>query len=75
MGDNWTVMCGSGSWKRGEDVRFYHDETKAYLAASGKLKFGDPIPDQLQVSGSSWKNGNTIWRTNEGFYLAPPTSK
>lgn len=77
--DNWVLDCVSRSngqeWKRFEHVRFKHKERGNYLAANGGLKFGDPIPKQLQVSASSRKNANAVWKTNEGFYLAPPKPK
>lgn len=79
IADNWVLDCVSRSkgqeWKRFEHVRFKHEERGTYLAANSGLKFGDPIPKQLQVSASSRKNANTMWKTNEGFYFAPPKPK
>lgn len=71
--DNWVVECvsGKGDWKRFEQVRFRHEERGAYLSASSSLRFGDPIPNQLQVSAAGRRSSNAIWRTNEGFFLAP----
>lgn len=76
-GDNWQVECvkGNGEWQRGADVRFRHTVSGYYLASHPSLRFGDPIPGQLQVSAASRKGSNTVWRTSEGFYLAPPRNK
>lgn len=73
IADNWVLECvsGKGDWKRFEHVRFKHEERGTYLSTSTNLKFNDPIPNQLQVSGSSRRNSNTVWKTNEGFYLSP----
>lgn len=72
-GDDWLVECigRTEEWQRGADIRLRHAVTGTYLSASSSLRFSDPIPNQLQVSGSTRRNANTIWRTNEGFYLAP----
>lgn len=73
VADNWVLECvsGKGDWKRFDQVRFKHEEMGSYLSASTRLKFGNPIPDHLQISGAKRKNANTLWKTNEGFYLAP----
>lgn len=76
--DNWVVDCltrNSVQWVRFEQVRFRHQETGRWLAADSRLKFREPIPGQLQISASSRKNSNTVWKTNEGFYYAPPKAK
>ncbi|CDF41172.1 unnamed protein product [Chondrus crispus] len=76
--DNWVLECvarGAAQWKRFEHVRFKHQEGGKWLAADARLKFREPIPGQLQVSGSSRQNANTVWKTNEGFYFAPPKPK
>lgn len=77
VADNWVVECvsGKGEWKRFERVRLRHEERGTYLSASSGLRFGDPIPNQLQVSAAGRRSSNTIWRTNEGFFLAPPKAK
>lgn len=76
-GDNWTIECtsGTGPWKRGKNVRLRHVDTGTLLASSGHIKFSQVIPDQQQVSTSTWKNANTLWKTSEGFYIAPTTEK
>lgn len=76
-GDNWTIECttGSGPWKRGANVRLRHVDTGTLLSSNSNLKFRQPIPDQQQVSASSWKKTNTLWKTGEGFYIAPPSAK
>lgn len=75
-GDNWIVDCTTkGSWKRFEEIRLHHADTDTYLTSSTKLKFGHPIEDQLQVSSAGRKNKQSLWKTNEGFYLAPPRAK
>lgn len=73
VADNWIVDCvsGKGEWKRFEQVRLKHKERGTYLSASSNLRYGDPIPNQLQVSAAGRRSSNTVWRTNEGFFLAP----
>lgn len=73
VADNWKVECESRtkSWQRGDQIRFVHLETGKYLASYRNLIFNDPIPQQLQVSATSKRNANTLWKTDEGLYLAP----
>lgn len=72
-GDNWVLECSNakGPWKRDEDIRFRHIDTGYYLSSNPSLKFDHPIPGQQQVSSCSRKNANTVWKANEGFYIAP----
>lgn len=71
--DDWTLQCvgKQKEWTRFKDVRLVHKDTGNYLTSSVSNKYSEPIPGQLQVSAGSRKNGNTVWRTNEGFYIAP----
>lgn len=73
VADNWKVECESRKerWQRGDQVRFVHSETGRYLASYKKLVFNDPIPQQLQVSATNKRNSDCLWKTDEGFYLAP----
>lgn len=75
VADNWVLECVSGGkdgeWQRFEQVRLKHEERGHYLSANPGLKYGDPIPNQLHVSAATRRNSNTVWKTNEGFYIAP----
>lgn len=73
QGDNWVVDCvgREKEWGRFKDIRLMHEQDKTYMTATSKLQYGDPIPNQLHVSAGSRKTGNTIWRTNEGYFVAP----
>lgn len=77
QGDDWVVECARGKshWGRKDEVRFLHSETAKYLSSSDGLMFNDPIPQQLQVSASSRRNANTVWKTDEGFYMVPENKK
>lgn len=76
VADNWVLECveSSGDWKRFEKVRLKHEERGTFLSANANLKFGQPIPGQLQISSARRKNANTVWKTNEGFYIGPVKS-
>lgn len=73
VADNWKVECESRkkNWQRGDQVRFAHVETGKYLACYQNLVFNNPIPQQLQVSATNKRSSTTLWKTDEGFYLAP----
>lgn len=74
IADNWVVECVARKqtvWKRFEQIRLQHEDSSKYLVANKGLTYGDPIPNQLHVSCASRKNANAVWKTNEGFYLAP----
>lgn len=73
VADNWKLECarGKSEWGRADEIRLSHVETGNYLSSNAAHKFSDPIPQQLQVSGSSRRNSNTAWKTDEGFFLAP----
>lgn len=80
VSDNWRLECegrskDGDSWIRGKDVRLKHEESGRYLAADKNLMFNNPIPNQLQVSSNTRRNANTVWKTDEGFYLAPTDAK
>ena len=54
-GDVWSVICEGDFWNRDGKVRFKHQDTGVYLAASGHA-FGRPISGQvghLQIKESS----------------------
>lgn len=73
IADNWKLECARGKkeWGRVDEIRLMHQETGNYLSSNAAHQFNDPIPQQLQVSGSSRRNANTVWKTDEGFFLAP----
>jgi dolichyl-phosphate-mannose--protein O-mannosyl transferase len=73
LGDNWKlefVSSGSGGffssatadavWKRTEPVRLQHIDTGKYLH-SHRMKYGHPIPGQLEVTAVPGKNEQTVW--------------
>lgn len=70
-GDKWVLetASGKGLWKRGDTVYFKHKDTGKYLSASGKHKFGNPIPGQLEVSAIGSRGQSTKWSANEGYYF------
>ncbi|KAF2075038.1 hypothetical protein CYY_003648 [Polysphondylium violaceum] len=68
-GDNWEVQVEGKEWMRGQPVRFYHVDTKAYLHASPNSKYQNPIPGQIEVAGSSKKSDDNLWTTEEGIYF------
>lgn len=78
-GDNWRVMCerarDGAPWPRGGKLRLKHEDTGAFLSASGRLKYGDPIANQLHVSARKWSNADCYWRAAEGFFLAEKEEK
>lgn len=73
IADNWKVECEyrKETWGRKDQVRLQHVESGKYLTSYKNLIFNEPIPQQLQVSAASKRNANTLWKTDEGFYLAP----
>jgi hypothetical protein len=77
LGDNWKIeLPGGGLFssapqantpiKRGEPFRLLHVDTGKYLY-SHKMKFGHPIPGQMEVVASSTKNDNSLWIAEVGF--------
>lgn len=73
-GDNWLLQCDRTKegepWPRGQKFRLKHADTGAYLSASERLKYGDPIAGQLHVSARRWSNADCYWQAAEGFFLA-----
>jgi dolichyl-phosphate-mannose--protein O-mannosyl transferase len=73
-GDNWELQCDDdGPWARFSKVSLRHVDTGAFLSSSAKLKYSNPIPNQLQVAATKRKTRGSYWKTNEGFYLLSPT--
>lgn len=73
-GDNWVVHCeGSrdgNPWMRDTRVWLRHVDTGAYLSASEKLKYSEPIEGQLHVSSRKRSNSDCLWKAAEGFFVA-----
>ncbi|XP_023327953.1 stromal cell-derived factor 2 [Eurytemora carolleeae] len=67
-GDVWSVICEGDFWNRDGKVRFKHQDTGVYLAASGHA-FGRPINGQMEIVGSSSVDGSTSWTAQEGVYI------
>ncbi|KAI9471049.1 MAG: MIR motif-containing protein [Benjaminiella poitrasii] len=76
-GDNWQIKCQKNDyWIREEPVQFVHEETHVYLSSSPNVKFGQPIPGQLEVAGSTKGSTNIAqWAAQEGIYFAANKSK
>jgi len=73
-GDDWTVSCSTGTWKRDGEVRFKHVQTEVYLTISGHM-YGRPIHGQLEVKGDSPSGYNTLWKSAEGVFIKPTEAK
>eukprot|EP01098_Paradermamoeba_levis_P014770 TRINITY_DN7210_c0_g1_i1.p1 TRINITY_DN7210_c0_g1~~TRINITY_DN7210_c0_g1_i1.p1 ORF type:complete len:222 (-),score=65.46 TRINITY_DN7210_c0_g1_i1:147-752(-) len=68
-GDNWK-LDGTGSvWKRGEKVRFLHDDTGKFLHSHSAYKYQHPIPGQQEVTCNPTAEPNNEWATEEGLYI------
>ncbi len=78
-GDDWLLQCDKVSdglaWPRDAKIRLKHVDTGAYLSASERLKYGDPIANQLHVSARTWSNKDCYWKAAEGFFFAPKDEK
>jgi len=73
-GDDWTVSCSTGNWKRDAEVRFKHAQTEVYLTISGHM-YGRPIHGQLEVKGDGSSGYNTLWKSAEGVFIKPTETK
>ncbi|KAI8986044.1 MIR motif-containing protein [Pilobolus umbonatus] len=63
-GDDWIVECAKSSdthWLREQPIQFKHADTNTYLSSSSGIRFGHPIPGQLEVACSSTSSKNTHW--------------
>lgn len=69
-GDDWLVEVVNGPvWKRGASVRFKHADTGAYLETDARYRYGNPIPNQLEVYAIAQPTANSNWATEEGIYF------
>ena len=48
-GDNWELLFKGEYWRRDTPLRLRHKDTGKFLHASMNVKFGNPIPGQLEV--------------------------
>ena len=69
-GDHWEVICNGDSWHRDIKVQFRHNDTKRFLAMSGR-SFGRPIAGQMEVCGIESGNAGTEWQAAEGVFIHP----
>ncbi len=77
-GDDWHVeVVNGGVWKRGASVRLKHADTGAYLETDARYRYGNPIPNQLEVFGARAPTANSHWAAEEGIYFEfeSPASK
>lgn len=69
-GDDWFVEVVNGAvWKRGASVRFKHADTSQYLETDARYRYGNPIPNQLEVFAVRSASANSNWATEEGIYF------
>eukprot|EP01103_Thecamoeba_quadrilineata_P006449 TRINITY_DN16179_c0_g1_i1.p1 TRINITY_DN16179_c0_g1~~TRINITY_DN16179_c0_g1_i1.p1 ORF type:complete len:207 (+),score=20.03 TRINITY_DN16179_c0_g1_i1:16-636(+) len=69
QGDNWIVETKADLWGRKSPVKFRHQQTGSYLTADPNHKYGNPIPNQLEISARSSSSANSQWVTEEGVYF------
>lgn len=64
-------LCNNDVWERQLKVQFRHEDTKQYLAVSGR-SFGRPISGQMEVCAvNSGSASGTEWLAAEGIFLHP----
>jgi dolichyl-phosphate-mannose--protein O-mannosyl transferase len=78
-GDDWIVECvkpGTDVWRRGENVRLLHAETKMYLGASKDAEFNEktcgrncPLMHHLESFGRGQKDALSEIQAEQGIYL------
>ncbi len=73
-GDDWIVQCEGARigdpWLRTHNVYLKHVDTDAYLTASTRLVYDEPIQNQLHVSARSRRSRDCVWRAAEGFFFS-----
>lgn len=70
-GDFWVVVCKTGLWERGAEVRLKHADTEAWLSVSG-MSYGSQLSEQLEVCGDfTAHDGSCLWKTAEGIFVKP----
>mmetsp|Transcript_20101 Transcript_20101/g.24134 ORF Transcript_20101/g.24134 Transcript_20101/m.24134 type:complete len:233 (+) Transcript_20101:123-821(+) len=76
-GDNFKVVCSGKTWKRGEKVRFYHQDTRKYLGASSSVKFDErncgnrcPILHHLEAFARKNQDVYSEFKVDLGVHLS-----
>lgn len=80
-GDNWRIECDTGD-RDGlvyGETRFYlkHKDTGNYLYTDVQSKFNNhnchrcPIIGHSEISSSSGKSRNAVWKVHSGFFFPP----
>ena len=67
-GDNWELITANDYWQRDAKIRLKHVDTGKFLNANGNIKYGNPIPGQLEISAVSRRSPDNVWTVMEGIY-------
>jgi dolichyl-phosphate-mannose--protein O-mannosyl transferase len=76
-GDNWEVECSGKYWQRGQNVRFKHVDSGAYLGGTTQATFnqnncghGCPIMNHLEAFGRKSKDELSVLKADLGVYIS-----
>lgn len=69
-GDFWVINCDGENWEREEEIHLKHQDTGAFLAATGN-RFGRPINGQREICAQNSLSKATSWMAAEGVFIKP----
>ncbi|KAJ3121145.1 hypothetical protein HK098_003935 [Nowakowskiella sp. JEL0407] len=75
-GDIWKVLClekNDKKWTRENKVRLLHEISGKYLSGSARHIFRNPIPGQIEISGTDSVGADEVWTATEGIYFPDST--